>query len=154
MKPIIPVLLASAFLIGGTYAQSPGAQTYANASNQAMTKSDGQRSMEIEKHIKDLHAKLKITPAEESQWGAVAQTMRDNAADLDRAIEKREAMGNTTAVEDLNAYGDIVQAHADAIKKLSVAFSKLYDSMPEAQKKVADEVFVQRVGKKTPIAMK
>ena len=41
---------------------------------------------------------------------------------------------------------------ADAIKKLSTAFASLYASMPDDQKKVADEVFAQRAGKK--IAMK
>jgi protein CpxP len=83
--------------------------------------------------------------------------MRDNAKDLDAAIDKREAnIGAATAIDDLNAYADIAQAHADAVKKLSAAFSPLYAAMSDDQKKVADEVFAQRAhdGKKAPKAMK
>jgi periplasmic protein CpxP/Spy len=160
MKTIVAVL-ASTFLITCAYAQSParpaGAPSSPDASTSAMMKSDAKRDMEVEKHIKDLHAKLKITPAEESQWTSVAQTMRDNAKEVDNAINKREAIVNSaTAVEDLNAYGDIAQAHADGVKKLSTAFSPLYASMSDDQKQVADEVFGHRTheGKKISKATK
>ena len=160
MKTLIAVL-ASTFLIGAAYAQSPtpsaGAPPSPNASPSSMMKADAKRDMKVERHIKDLRAKLKITPAEESQWAAVAKTMRDNAKDLDAAIDKREAnIGAATAIDDLNAYADIAQAHADAVKKLSAAFSPLYAAMSDDQKKVADEVFAQRAheGKKAPKAMK
>lgn len=149
MKTIAAALFASAFLIAGAYAQAPAPHT----STASMTKSEGKHSMDIERHIKDLHAKLKITPAEESQWDAVAQTMRENATELDRAIERRQANAGT-AIDDLNAYADIVQAHADAIKKLAATFSTLYASMPDDQKKVADGVFGQRIGKKAHMAMR
>ena len=151
MKTIVTVLVASALFVGGAYAQSVALSNAdsPSKSSHAMMKSGANHSAEIDKHIKDLHAKLKITPAEESQWDQVAQTMRENAADLDSAISKREMLAaRGSAVEDLNAYADIVQVHADAIKKLSTAFSALYDTMPDDQKKVADEVFGQRVPKK------
>jgi periplasmic protein CpxP/Spy len=160
MKTIVAVL-ASTFLITGAYAQSPtrsaGAPPSPDASTTAMMKSDAKRDMEVEKHIKDLHAKLKITPAEESQWAAVVQTMHDNVNQLDKVIDKREAIANNaTAIDDLNAYGEIAQAHADGVKKLSTAFSPLYASMSDDQKKVADEVFAHRAheGKKVSKAMK
>jgi periplasmic protein CpxP/Spy len=160
MKTIVAVL-ASTFLITGAYAQSPAPSTGAppspDASTTAMMKSDAKRDMEVEKHIKDLRAKLKITPAEESQWAAVVQTMRDNVNELDKAIDKREAIvNNATAIDNLNAYGDIAQAHADGVKKLSTAFSPLYASMSDDQKKVADELFGHRVheGKKISKATK
>jgi protein CpxP len=136
MKAIVAALFASMFLVSGAYAQSAAPA----ASPPATMKSDAQRNKDVEKHIVDLHAKLKITPAEESQWSDVAKTMRDNANELDQAIDKREVNG--TAIDDLNAYGDVVQAHADGIKKLAKAFSSLYTSMSDEQKKVADEVFV------------
>ena len=137
MKTLVALLLALPFLVGGAYGQS--------SSMHATTAAPAKHSVEVEKHIKDLHAKLKITSAEESQWASVAQVMRENASQLDQAIEKREAGG--TAVDDLNAYGDVVQAHADAIKKLAAAFSTLYASMPDEQKKVADQLFAQRTAK-------
>jgi len=120
-------------------------------------KSDAKRNMEVETHIKDLHAKLKITSAEESQWTDVAQTMRDSAIEIDKAIDKREAIvNNATAIDNLNAYGDIVQAHADNVKKLAAAFAPLYASMSDDQKKVADDVFAHRAQpvKKTTKATK
>jgi hypothetical protein len=147
MKTIIAVL-ASTLLISGAFAQSPAPSAGAG---------DAKRDMNIEKHIKDLHAKLKITPAEETQWATVAQTMRDSSKELDMAIDKREATINTaTAIDNLNAYGDIAQAHTDSVKKLSAAFAPLYASMTDDQKMVADEVFAQRPhkGMKAPDAMK
>lgn len=164
MKTLATVL-ASTFLICGAYAQSPAATpgaappaaTTSEAASPAMKKADGKRHMDVEKHIKDLHAKLKITEAEESQWATVAQTMRDNTMEIDQAIEKREAMiKNATAIDNLNAYGDIAQAHADSVRKLATAFTPLYTSMSDEQKKVADEVFAHRAheGKKAMEAKK
>ena len=140
---IIVAALVSTFLISGAYAQIPAASSSTSAP--AMTKSDAKRDMNTEKHIKDLHTKLKITAAEETQWAAVAKTMRDSAGELDQVVDKRQAMiATATAIDDLNAYGDIAQAHADSVKKLSTAFSPLYAAMSDAQKKIADEVFTQR----------
>src|SRR6202043_3518888 len=66
MKTIVAALTA-AFLISGAYAQSPssppGKAPSADASTAPMAKSDAKRDMGVESHIKDLHAKLKITAA-------------------------------------------------------------------------------------------
>ena len=149
---IIAIALVSTFLITGAYAQTPAASSSASAP--AMAKSDAKRDMNAEKHIKDLHAKLKITAAEETQWAVVAKTMRESANDLDQVVDKRQAMiATATAIDDLNAYGAIAQAHADSVKKLSTAFAPLYASMSDDQKKVADEVFTQR-GHEGKIAQK
>lgn len=156
MKKIIPVLVASTLFVGGAYAQSVALNSASpTASPHAMTKQDASHAADVEKHIKDLHAKLKITPTEESQWEKVAQTMRDNATELDSAIGKRDSLAShATAIEDLNSYGDIVQTHADSIKKLSTAFSDLYEAMPDNQKKLADEVFTQRTHEAKKVAAK
>ncbi len=159
MKTIVAALLASSFLISGAYAQSPDSSADVSRSSDASAlapmKSEAERNMDVQRHIADLHAKLSITPAEESLWSAVAKTMQDNANELDSAIDKRNE-ANTSAVDDLNAYGDLVQAHADGVKKLSAVFSPLYASMPDDQKRVADDVFGQRAhaGKNEPEAMK
>jgi hypothetical protein len=157
----LAVALASTFLIGGAYAQSAAtpvsAAPAANASPAAMAKSDARRDMKVEKYIKDLHAKLKITPAEEPQWATVAKTMQDSANDMDVAIDKRKSlMSSATAVDDLNAYGNIAQTHADTVKKLAAVFTPLYASMSDDQKKLADGVFMQRTpeGHRVPKAMK
>ena len=144
---VIAAVLVSTFAFGGAIAQSPdsSASPHANATPSAMAKSDAKRDDAVEHHITDLHAKLKITPAEESQWKEVAETMRDNAKDMDKAIDKRSAsLANATAVDDLNAYADIAQAHATGVKKLAKSFSGLYSIMSDDQKKEADEIFGHR----------
>src|SRR3954469_7361775 len=74
------------------------------------------RHMEtVEQRIANLHAALKITPEEELNWQAVAQTIRDNAAALQKlASEKAGQMRQgVTAVEDLQTYLQFAQAHVD-----------------------------------------
>jgi protein CpxP len=146
---VIGAVLVSTFVFGGALAQAPDPSASppasAGSSHPAMANTDAKRDDAVEKHIKVLHGQLKITPAEESQWTAVAETMRENAKNLDRAIDKRDAnMATATAVDDLNAYADIAQAHANGVKKLASAFSGLYSAMSDAQKKEADEVFSHR----------
>ena len=143
---VIAAVLVSTFVFGGAVAQAPDQSTSphasADASGPAMAKSDAQRDSAVEKHIQDLHHTLKITPTEESQWNKVATTMRENAKDIDRAIDKRAAnAASATAIDDLNAYAEIAQSHANGIKKLASDFSVLYSAMPDDQKKVADQVF-------------
>jgi protein CpxP len=144
---IIVAVLVSTFVFGGAVAQTPDQSTsrHSSAEAPASPNSDAKRDGEVEKHIKDLHGTLGITPAEESQWKKVAETMRENATELDRAIDKRDAsVANATAIDNLSSYAEIVQAHANGVKKLASAFSGLYSVMSDDQKKVADEVFSHR----------
>jgi hypothetical protein len=144
MKTIVK-LVASTLLISSAFALSP-AYADATPSSAAMSKEDANRSMNVDKHIAKLHEKLKITPDEESQWAVVVDAMHNNANDMDYAIDKREGLrSDSTAIADLDAYGDIAQAHADGIRNLSAAFAPLYDSMSYDQKKIADEVFLHRM---------
>jgi hypothetical protein len=107
-----------------------------------MANADAKRDSAVEKRIKELHGALKITSAEESQWNEVAATMRASAKDLDRAIDKRAAnVASATAIDDLNSYAEIAQAHANGVKQLASAFAGLYSAMSDDQKKEADLVF-------------
>ena len=100
----------------------------------------------VEISIKDLHAKLKITAAEEDQWAKVAAVMRDNAKSMDVLTSAEMANSKTmTAVEDINAYGVIAYAHADEIKKFAPVFAVLYARMSNAQKAQSDELFAHGV---------
>jgi len=95
-----------------------------------------------EARIKDMHAKLKITPAQEDQWAKITQEMRDNAKSMDALTQKRFATAKTmTAVEDLKSYSEIADAHASGIKKFTPLFETLYASMSDTQKKEADTLF-------------
>jgi periplasmic protein CpxP/Spy len=146
MRAIVAVL-ATTFVIGSAYAAGPAT----DSSGSAATQPDATHDLKVDNHIKALHAELKITAAEESQWNTVAQTMRENARELDQAIDKRDAIvGSATAIDNLNSYADVAQAHADGVRKLATAFSGLYSSMSDDQKKEADEQFGHRshAGKK------
>lgn len=149
LTKVIAAVLISTFMVGTAIAQTPGQpgspQASTNASGPAMASADAKRDGAVEKHIAELHRTLKITAAEESQWGEVAETMRTNARDLDRAIDSRDAnRGSATAIDDLNSYAEIAQVHANSVKKLAGAFSVLYSAMSAEQKEAADEAFGHR----------
>jgi protein CpxP len=54
---------------------------------------------------------------------------------------------NMTAVDDLKMYQKFAQAHVDGLKNLISSFETLYNSMPDAQKKIADQVFKRTSGR-------
>ena len=99
-----------------------------------------------EARIKSLHRALQITAAQEPQWQAVADVMRSNTATTRALVEERLAKLKTmTAIDDLNSYEAIVDAHAAGVKKLAAAFETLYGSLSDAQKKKADALFRHRL---------
>lgn len=96
----------------------------------------------VERRIQDLHTRLKITPDQEAQWKQVADVMRQNAAAVEAAIKERAQNAKSmNAMDNLRSYETIAQAHQEGMQRLIPAFQTLYDSMPDAQKKNADEVF-------------
>jgi uncharacterized membrane protein len=133
--------IASALLMTSAYAQTSPA-TGAMAPTAA---SDARRDQAVEAHIRELHAQLKVTAAEEPKWEAVAKAMRASAVETDAAIDRRAAMiGSATAIDNLTSYADIAQAHVDGVRRLAAAFGPFYAALPDAQKKVADAVFAHR----------
>ncbi len=145
---ILTAIIASAFAFGLANAQTSVPPTGREGTHAADSETSGENAAEkrkVEDHIKDLRDELKITDAEEPLWSGVADVMRENARDLDRVIDKREASLQTAnAVENLDSYAQVVQAHAAAVKRLAGAFSQLYSQMSDSQKKIADVVFSHR----------
>lgn len=96
----------------------------------------------VEMRIKTLHDKLKITSEQETAWSGVADAMRENETTIGGLIhERHEHPKNLTAVDDLENYQKIAQAHADGLGKVVTAFKSLYNTLSDAQKKNADIVF-------------
>jgi hypothetical protein len=97
----------------------------------------------IEQRITSLHTALEITPAEESNWTNVAQSMRDNAAAMQKLSADKTAQSTqgVSAVDDLKTYEKFAQAHVAGLKGLIASFETLYNGMPDSQKKTADGVF-------------
>lgn len=141
--------LAIAALFGATFIATPmithaadaTKPTQIAATNAKTATSDKPET--VEQRITSLHAALKITPAEETQWTAVAQAMRDNAAQIEKLVEEKhlKETSKMTAIDDLMTYQEFAQAHVDGLKNLTSAFKSLYDAMPDADKKNADAVF-------------
>jgi acyl-coenzyme A synthetase/AMP-(fatty) acid ligase len=137
------------FIYSGARALAAAAlvATFAFASGPVVAKATG--AERVEARIKDMHAKLKITQAQEEQWAKVAKVMRENEKAMEPLINKRIENAKTmTAIDDLKSYGEITDAHADAIKRFTPIFATLYAGMSDAQKKDSDSMF-RRVGKAT-----
>ena len=95
-----------------------------------------------EQRITDLHARLHISAAEQSQWDQFAQTMLTNAKDLDQAYQQRAAtFDKLNAVENMQSYAQIEQTRAQDMQKLVPAFQTLYASLSDQQKQDADQLF-------------
>lgn len=132
-----PVMLAQTAPAPAPAAPAPAAKPKMKATASKASTVDS-----IEAHIKDLHTRLKITPAQEDLWTKTAQVMRDNATTMDATRKARSEKTQTmTAVEDFKSYAEMTEAHADAIKKFIPVFSALYDSMSDAQKENTDTIF-------------
>jgi len=123
-------------------AQTPGAAPSAPAAEAGKAAPAGGAAARVEQRIKELRAQLKITPPEETQWRQFAQTMRDNAREMDQALMQRaEQFPNMNAVQDMEPYEKIAEAHLRRLEKLIPAFQNLYAAMSPEQKSRADEVF-------------
>jgi len=96
----------------------------------------------VERRIKELHAQLRITPAEEAQWNQFAEVMRQNARDMNQAfIQRAQQFETMTAVQNMQSYEQLAEEHAQRVQKLVPVFQALYDAMPDRQKQLADQVF-------------
>jgi protein CpxP len=139
--------VAIAALMGATMLATPisaaRAEQAAVPHTQAAAAATETKGESVEQRITSLHAALKITAAQEAQWNAVAQAMRENAANMDKlvAANRTTPPQSMSAVDDLKSYEKFAQAHVDGLKNLIASFEKLYTAMPDAQKKVADGVF-------------
>jgi protein CpxP len=97
----------------------------------------------IDAQIADLQKKLRITPAQQPQFDAFAQVMRQNAQQMDAVMGQQGQNRNRNAVEDLRASAQLAEAEVEGMKRLLPALQALYDSLADQQKRLADSVLVQ-----------
>ncbi len=148
--------VAIAALMGTTMLASPLSAARAAETtplqHQAAVGATQTKGETVEERITNLHAALKITPAQDADWNAVAQAMRENAASMEKLVasDRTTPPQNMTAVEDLKTYQKFAQAHVDGLKNLISSFETLYSAMPDAQKKIADAVFSTSGRQPTP----
>jgi LTXXQ motif family protein len=100
----------------------------------------------VEARIKELHKRLHITAAQQTQWDNLVQVMRDNAkAMTDLQQQRKQDAKAMTAVDAVKSYQAVIEAHEAGMAKFVPAFQALYDSMSDAQKKTADAMFRSKV---------
>jgi protein CpxP len=93
----------------------------------------------VEQSVKELHAQLKITQAQEPQWQPFAQAMRENALDVDQTLTQRGQQ--TNAVQEMEAAEKLAEAQVKHLQKMLPVFQTLYAALSPEQKKRADEIF-------------
>jgi periplasmic protein CpxP/Spy len=136
------LVVTAAVLLAVMVFLSPGPSRAASPEPGLATAGTTPRLDHVDARIKELHAKLKITPAQEELWNKATQVMRDNAKTMEALIKARSEKTKTmTAVDDLKSYSEIAEAHADGLKKFIPVFEPLYTSMSDTQKGSADTLF-------------
>ena len=98
----------------------------------------------VEANIAALRQRLQITPAQEPQFNAVANVMRENAR-AEASAPQQPAPG-ATAVDDLRAFIRYSEIELAGLKKMLPALDALYASLSPAQQKAADAAFRQGPG--------
>ena len=138
VRSLAVVTLAGTTLFAGALAPASAQDSKAPAAAAATSS----KPETVEERITTLTTALKITPAQETNWTGVATAMRENAVAMETLVKsKRAKSADMTAMDDLLTYQDFSQARLDGLKNLTSSFRTLYESMPDAQKKIADTVF-------------
>jgi hypothetical protein len=92
--------------------------------------------------IAALKAALQLTPAQEKNWPAVDQALRDMSKER---VAQREARAtvrrNTDAPARLRGRADLLTNRAAALRRLADAEKPLYQSLDEAQKRRFDMAY-------------
>ncbi len=151
-KQILIPAAALAILSGSVVAQMPPAfaQT-ANAPQTANRPSAQTAHMRwlhrdltarMDGRIAYLKAALKITPAQETQFGKLAQAIRENAADFAKDFQVfRATRGqHLSAVDRIEAQIKMAQFRVSARERYLTAFKPLYASLSQEQKQIADRL--------------
>lgn len=104
----------------------------------------------IEGWIAFLKTELSITDAQQPQWEAFADALRDRAARMRElreelpAREEEKEEQPMSVVERLERWEKFAEASLEAVRSLNAAFKPLYEVMTEEQKQQADRLLSHR----------
>ena len=98
-------------------------------------------NQDVERQIADLNKKLKITAAQQPQFDAFAQVVRQNSQAMDALTQQQQPNQSPNAVEALRASIQLADAEAEGLKRLLPVMQSLYDSLSDQQKRTADQTF-------------
>jgi|GEM_PF-1591030 protein CpxP len=96
----------------------------------------------VEANIAQLHQRLAITPAQEPQFSALANIMRQNA----RMMPAGPPPANLNAVDGLRLAIQYGQQEIDGMRRMLPALQALYAVLTPAQRQAADQAFRQGPG--------
>lgn len=155
-KPLAGALLAIGLSSGAmAYAQTGAAPAQPSA-NQGMRHHDGKGafslpSERVEARLAYIRTALKITDAQQAQWNAFAETLRNQAKSADQRIqqfraqrEQRATREQPTAIARLESEQ---QRHTASLARISEQLAvqrPLYAALSPEQKAVADKVLAPR----------
>lgn len=153
-KPLVSALLAIGLSSGViAYAQTGAAPSAQPSENQGMRHHDGKGafalpSERVEARLAYIRTALKITDAQQAQWNAFAETLRNQAKVADQRMQELRAQRaqreRPTAIARLEREQ---QRHVDAAKRISERLAvqqPLYAALSTEQKAVADKVLAPR----------
>jgi zinc resistance-associated protein len=122
-------------LAGSTLAYAQQQPSQAERPNYARLTADDVAAF-TDARIAEIKTALKLTPAQEKNWPAVEQAIRDIGKERVARREARRAAGpRTDAIERLRARAETLTTRAAALKRLADAEQPLYQSLDEAQKR-------------------
>ncbi|MGZ9058859.1 MAG: Spy/CpxP family protein refolding chaperone [Burkholderiaceae bacterium] len=150
---LLSVGLSSAFALHAQTGAAPAAQPQAQ---QGTRHHDGKRaftkpSERAEARLAYLHTALKITDAQQAQWNAFAETLRNQARTADQRMQEFRAQRDQgPARERPNAVARLEleqQRHAAAATRINERLAvqrPLYAALSNEQKAIADELLAPR----------
>lgn len=98
----------------------------------------------VEANIASLRQRLQITPAQEAQFNAVANVMRQN--DRAEASAPQPPSANASAIDHLRAEIQYDEVELAGMKRFLPALEALYATLSPAQRQTADAIFRQGPG--------
>jgi hypothetical protein len=107
----------------------------------------GAGDQQVERQIGDLRRRLNITAAQQGQFEALAQAMRQNAQEAAGMMQQEQQAGGGRArgaVEDLRAAAQLADAQAAGLRRLLPPLEALYAGLSDQQKRTADQVLGQQ----------
>lgn len=144
MAPTILLLsvLSGPILNGPVFAQAVASLTAApTPPPPGFSALDKRALTRVDDHIRDLHGRLVITPAQEPLWADFTAIMRQNALAMEHSHRDQQATGTPSAVTALRGYATLSRLHADNVDRLLPAFEALYNTLSPDQRTTADHIF-------------
>ena len=111
-------------------------------------------SERVESRITELKSALKITPAQEPQWNAFADTLRKQARAGDERVKQFRASADKgakpaqmTAIQRLERRQAFMKEASTRMDELLTTARPLYAALSPEQQKVADDLMARRGGR-------